>query len=307
MSSGEGLRDRVLARIYAVTPTQKKKIDRFLAAEPRAAADLAAFLGLYSPFLESRGISAELMADAYLVMVDQMLHSRVHFLRTGEYPSKNQAAALAGIYSDGALMTQYMFGIALSLFLWKDHYAMLRFYLSALERRRPMGPCLEVGCGHGYFLLEMLKRADPSCRADAVDISATSISFAKGILTAVDSSLESRVSFHHADLAAFKPEARYEFITMGEVLEHVDDPLSMLKRLRDLSAAGGEIFVTTCANCPAIDHVYYFHSVQEIRDMIGAAGLKVKEELVAPSEDRSQEELEKHKIDIAYAALLERA
>jgi 2-polyprenyl-3-methyl-5-hydroxy-6-metoxy-1,4-benzoquinol methylase len=306
MSAGEQLRDRVLSRIYSATPTQKKKIERFFVKEPYALKDLEEFLGIYAPFLASEGVSPEALADGYLEMVDQMLAYRLEFLRTGEYPSKDQASALAKVYSDGVLMTQYMFGVALSLFLWEHHYRMLKFYIDAVEKEKPEGSFLEVGCGHGYFLLELLKRSSRDCLADAVDISATSIALAKGILASVDGAMRRRVSFFNMDLAKFAPEKKYSFITMGEVLEHVDDPLALLKRLRDLVSEGGTIFVTTCANCPSIDHVHHFHTIQEIRDMIALAGLRIKKELVTPSEEKNEADLIKHKIDIAYAALLDR-
>jgi 2-polyprenyl-3-methyl-5-hydroxy-6-metoxy-1,4-benzoquinol methylase len=307
MTNGIEMREQVLRRIYEVTPTQKKKIDLFFSRTPQAADDLASFLQLYSPFLKAKNVSAGTLADSYLEMVDQMMHSRLYFLRTGKYPSNDQTTALVTIYSNETLMTQYMFGIALSLFLWKDHYLMLQFYLDAIKKQQPEGPCLEVGCGHGYFLLEMLRRTAPNCLADAVDISATSLAFTKGILSSVDSALMSRVEFYHADLASFRTDRRYKFITMGEVLEHVDDPLGMLQVLKDLCDSEGRIYITTCANCPAIDHVYHFESVQSIRDLIAEAGLRVESELVTPSEEKSQEELERLKIDIAYAAILVKA
>jgi hypothetical protein len=90
-------------------------------------------------------------------------------------------------------------------------------------------------------------------------------------------------------------------------LEHLDDAPGMLRRLHQLLAQDGRLFITTCANCPAIDHVYHFTSVQHIRDTLTQAGLSIVEEVVAPSEDRSEADLERMKIDIAYAALLKRA
>jgi hypothetical protein len=62
--------------------------------------------------------------------------------------------------------------------------------------------------------------------------------------------------------------------------------------------------VTTCANAPAIDHVYLFNNINEIRTLIKEAGFSIHKEIVAPSEDKSWEEIESQKIDVSYAALL---
>jgi 2-polyprenyl-3-methyl-5-hydroxy-6-metoxy-1,4-benzoquinol methylase len=67
---------------------------------------------------------------------------------------------------------------------------------------------------------------------------------------------------------------------MGEVLEHVEDPRQLLRRAASFVRSGGRLFVTTCANCPAIDHVYLFKSVQEIRDLIASAGCGIEREHV---------------------------
>ena len=40
--------------------------------------------------------------------------------------------------------------------------------------------------------------------------------------------------------------------------------------------------------------------------MIKEAGLVIEEELIAPSEELTEEKLEKYKVDIAYAAYLKR-
>jgi 2-polyprenyl-3-methyl-5-hydroxy-6-metoxy-1,4-benzoquinol methylase len=49
------------------------------------------------------------------------------------------------------------------------------------------------------------------------------------------------------------------------VLEHVDDPASLLAALRGRVDRGAPAFVSTVANMEAEDHVYLFHDAQHIR------------------------------------------
>jgi hypothetical protein len=94
---------------------------------------------------------------------------------------------------------------------------------------------------------------------------------------------------------------------MGEVLEHVNHPSFLLKRLRLLLAKNGKAFVSTCVNCPAIDHIYHFKSIEEIRIMLRDCGLKIIDEKVLPVENLPMEEIIEQKITINYCAIIEKA
>ena len=93
---------------------------------------------------------------------------------------------------------------------------------------------------------------------------------------------------------------------MGEVLEHVDKPHELLKKIHGLIAENGEIFLSTCVDCPSIDHVFHFKSVKEIDDMIVSSGFKIINKLVLPVEDKPMDEIIKRKITINYCALLKK-
>ena len=60
-----------------------------------------------------------------------------------------------------------------------------------------------------------------------------------------------------------------------EVLEHVDDPGSLLSALRAQIQPGAPAFVSTVANMEAEDHVYLFHDAQEIRSLLLASGFVI--------------------------------
>jgi 2-polyprenyl-3-methyl-5-hydroxy-6-metoxy-1,4-benzoquinol methylase len=98
----------------------------------------------------------------------------------------------------------------------------------------------------------------------------------------------------------------YDFITMGEVLEHVEDPVKLLSRLKDFLTDDGIAFITTPTNAPAIDHISLFESVQEIRTIIHKAGFDIVSERSFPSEDVTPEEADNLKIAILYGAFLKR-
>ena len=296
--------DELLEHIYELVPTQRKKVGAFHATTPAAKEDLILFLGLYAPFMAEAGLGIRDLAEGYCGMVNEMLGSRLAFLREGSYPAKSQSVALEQVYSDPKTMRGYMIGSALSQFLLKAHYAMFRLYREVVAGLPEGARLLEVGSGHGLFLYEALSRAPRSVIIDVVDISETSLAMSRGILKGAIPSEAGRVRFRQADFTRFQPEERYDFVTMGEVLEHVDDALSMVRAVERVLKPGGRGYISTCANCPAIDHVYEFHDICEICELIQRAGLKVLRQLELPSEERSPEVLKAMRIDISYAAIV---
>ena len=91
---------------------------------------------------------------------------------------------------------------------------------------------------------------------------------------------------------------------MGEVLEHVEDPVGLLKKLASFMADDGHLCITTPANSPVIDHIYHFRNAQDIREVITASGLTIDDETKVYVEDVSEEIAERLKVTLMYGALL---
>jgi len=91
------------------------------------------------------------------------------------------------------------------------------------------------------------------------------------------------------------------------VLEHVEDPLKLLIRLHGLLSNQGHLFITAPTNAPAIDHIYLFRNVGEIRDVIRAAGLEIVDEISLCAEDVSLEKAETLNLTVLYGAFLQKA
>ncbi|MDO9182079.1 MAG: hypothetical protein Q7U04_06705, partial [Bacteriovorax sp.] len=151
------MHNQFLEYVYARNIQQKKKLEVFL-SDKDIKKDLIEFFIGYSTYMKSTGITVEDLGDAYLQLVADMCYARLEFVRHGKYPKNNQAEALSDVYNDKEVMTRYMLGLALSQFLWRQHYSLFQFYRREV---RKLNFCegdhaLEVGCGHGLFLRELL-------------------------------------------------------------------------------------------------------------------------------------------------------
>jgi 2-polyprenyl-3-methyl-5-hydroxy-6-metoxy-1,4-benzoquinol methylase len=294
---------RIVDLVSSENPLQRKRIHAFLAQQNDA----------YFTFAEdlSRRLNRSLLstdqdrltgARAYNRTCMELMSEQIQFRKTGRYQNQSARVAEQTVYSQKRIMHAYIVGLLLSYLFWPNHYEMFRFYrdyLSEIQVER----CLEVGAGHGLFTAELLQRF-PKAVLSLVDISATSIEVASEILDAfaID---RSRIQCTHADFinAPFAAE-RFDCVVMGEVLEHVNDALAFLTKARHFLRPSGTIFLTTCVNCPAPDHVYHFHTVDEIRDLIRSAGLYVRKEQALSAETVPQALWQEELVTINYSAVL---
>ena len=105
--------------------------------------------------------------------------------------------------------------------------------LRSLARYRETGRFLDVGCGGG-FLVEAAR--DLGWRAEGVEPSRPAVAFGR--------SLGLDLHLGTLDDHAFDAGA-YDLITMMEVIEHVGDPVSLVRGAARLLRPGGALYLTT--------------------------------------------------------------
>ena len=290
-----------LSLIYERNPMQKKMIESFLSSQESVYWERAEdFASKLCEHIKAKNLSVEYVVGAYLKMCSDMIAEQFRFKKTGRYLSDNASDANSRIYSSESEMSSYMYGLALSQFLWPNHYAMYNFFRHQSSQLTGIKNYLEIGPGHGLFLVEALKLFS-GAKFSAVDVSPVSIDIARDI---VEHFLpNSQCKFMVQDATELK-QGSYDYIVMCEVLEHLDCPLTMLKSISNLLSTQGSLFITTCANCPTVDHVYLYESVEQIRHHVREAGFTIVTDLPLPVGDYPEEEWQREKIVVNYAALL---
>jgi len=298
--------DFVVNSIYKKAPLQKKKIKSFLDSQNSVFfQDFESFLSEYIQYLNKNSMTIEYCIDAYLKMVNNMFKSHVKFMRTGHYPTGSAEDAFNEVYSNEKEMLSYMIGLALSQYLWSTHYEMFGHLKSSLLlNKNNINKYLEIGPGHGLFLKNAIDILNKDTEMTAVDISQTSLNVSKSIIKYFYPL--KNMSFINKDMLDLNIDSKFNFIVMGEVIEHVEDPQSLLVKISKLLSKNGRAFLSTCVNCPAIDHVYHFHTVDEIRNMFKNCGLVIESEKVLPVEEAPMAEIVNQKITINYSAIVRR-
>jgi 2-polyprenyl-3-methyl-5-hydroxy-6-metoxy-1,4-benzoquinol methylase len=98
-----------------------------------------------------------------------------------------------------------------------------------IEEIMPMpGRLLDVGCGYGFFLEEMVQRG---WQAEGIEISATGLNYARN-----------KLGLTVSDKLLPRPDWQdncYDVITLFYVIEHLQDPKSVLREARRLLRRDG--------------------------------------------------------------------
>lgn len=292
--------ERIAQRIKSKNAMHAKKIKKNLSDKDDAFRRRAgAFFDHYENWLAEDGLSLDYAVDCYLNMLADMSYESIQFLRTGSYSSQSFEEVKARVYDNPEVMDDYMHGLLLSQFLWSHHYQILIDFSEKIRGDRTnISRYLEIGAGHGLYISEAIDVLGTAVSFELVDISASSLNIARKMINSEG------VKYVHSDIFDYSQSSTFDWITMGEVLEHVEDPVKLLRKLRSLLNEGGRIYLTTPTNAPAIDHIYLFRNAQDIRDVITAAGLSIESERCIYSEDVDEDFAEKHKVSMMYVGVL---
>jgi len=294
---------RVVEMVGATNPLQRKRIRLMLASRDAAYFEFAESMSksLEASFMSDEG-EARAAAAAYDQLCLEMLQEQIRFRRTGVYRLDLASEANDTVYSDPIRMRRYLIGLLLTYLFWPNHYDLFRLFRRGISTIAPRRG-LEVGAGHGLFTAELL-RQHPHLDLTVLDISRSSMEVTRTFLGAFNVPDQS-INYLLADFMGPALDiGSFDLIVMGEVIEHVNDAGSLLNRARELLTPEGLLYLTTCANCPAADHIYYFGSAADIRELLQRSGFAINEELVLPAEAVAEDRWATERITVNYGAFL---
>jgi 2-polyprenyl-3-methyl-5-hydroxy-6-metoxy-1,4-benzoquinol methylase len=291
--------ERLMDAIVESNPSQKNFLRKSRETLGQSDAQLCR---VYLKYCEDSGVTLEYLAGAYNFFVRETVKEQMFFARHGRYRYSRYAEVAERVYLDEDYMRKYMHGLALTAFLWPNHRAMGRFFESGLPRR-PAGRYLEVGPGHGFQMLRAMVTTSFETY-EGIDISPASVDLTQSILSRMAPSGK-RFVVRLADFLSLDGSERVDALVMGEVLEHVETPVDFLAKIREISHAGTHIYLSTCVNAPEVDHITLFSSLDQLRQLVAAAGLGIRDELALPHAGVSLDEARAGRLPINVAFHLE--
>jgi 2-polyprenyl-3-methyl-5-hydroxy-6-metoxy-1,4-benzoquinol methylase len=260
----------------------------------------------YIDYCINRGLELDYLVDSYITITTDTQLEQIYFLQNKKYRWSKFEEVADKVYFDDEYMRKYMYGLALTSFLWPNHAAMHNFFVETFPQNAT-GTYLEIGPGHGYYFMQASKMGNFD-KLLGIDISSTSLALTLDITNYFRTNEISEVELIRDDFLTFNGLGKtYSCIVMGEVLEHVESPERFLETIARISDAETHIYVTTCVNAPAVDHIYLFTNPSEIENLIEQSGLKVAEKLYASYGRLTLQQCAKQGLPINVAYVLKKS
>lgn len=253
-------------------------------------------------FMKELRYDLDFIVESYLFINDMVAEETYYFVRNGKYRNSSFEEVNAIVYDNPDYMEKYMIGLSISDYIWINHIKMLRFFSDSLPQLGK-GAYLEIGPGFGQYLVKAILSENFE-KYKACDISKTSVNRSNKYLKY--RGLEKYCVVEEMDFFQYNTDERFDCIVSGEVLEHIEQPLQMLKKIHELLTENGKAFVTTVINAPAIDHISLFKDIEQILDLAKEAGFKIADYLCVTEGDVPLDKAVKKKRAIDIAMILEK-
>lgn len=292
---------KITKEIGSKNPLQKKKIfNEFKRYNNKILIDFENIAKDVISVSRKSNFKIKEICNFYNDLCNETIQEQLYLKKFNTYRSIKENKNNLNLYQSNYKMKKYIIGLMLTQIYWKSHVQIFQWYKSKISKIKPKN-FLEIGSGHGLLSKELLIKKNIS--GTICDISQQSLNFTKKILS--NYLKINRIKFKKIDFFKLDPNEKFEFIIMGEVIEHVENPIKFLRKVKTLLKKKGKIFISTCANCAQLDHKYHFKKIEEIRNLIKKTNLVIKHELISPTENIPKNRWIRERIAINYCAILE--
>lgn len=212
------------------------------------------------------------VARSYARFTTSVNFHQVRYEASGRYEATRVEEFHQELYQADERMSEYLWGVYLTLFLWPHHLRLARFYEEMfLPRLSPESRFIELAFGHGGWGLWALSRL-PQATLTGLDIAPSSVKIASSLATSAG--LESRTSYSRGDALVKPDQAAFEAAVCGFVIEHLETPSLLLEALAAHLKPGGWLFLTGALTAAQEDHIFEFRAESELVTMAEAAGFR---------------------------------
>jgi SAM-dependent methyltransferase len=223
--------------------------------------------------------SDEALAQAvsgYEKFCSEIIRLQIDFDRTGEYAPQTYAEANESVYANREYMsTCYLPGLLLAWYLWPHHRQLTWFRQTFVRDMARSGARLftDVAPGTGIYSRLALQGAQEAVGV-GYDISPASCMFTADHMKAFRLGERYRTELVNPIEDTPVP---VDWLICVELIEHMEDPMILLRTLRRMLNPGGKAFIATALNAPNSDHIYLYRTVEEVAVQLRAAGFHIEQ------------------------------
>lgn len=249
--------------------------------------------------------SLEKVIDGYVFTTSMTVNETKYFREHGHYRYHSFEEVNKNVYANQEEMTLRMLGLCLAEYFWETVLKVHRFYEKTIKTVSGER-YLEIGPGHGKYFLEAYNLGRFK-QYVAVDISQTSINMTdEYIKWHAKTSEEKRYELVCQDATLMNTKTQYDFIVAQEVLEHLEDPLQMLKTIYNLLTPAGMTYVLMPITAPSQSHIFLFKNIAHVKSMVEEACFEIVIEEYITANRVTIETAEERKLPINACLVLKK-
>lgn len=242
--------------------------------------DRAAFDRISSTYLAwcvtARGEAALAnTVDAFARFCSDVNLAQGRYELAGRYENKSFEECRRAVYDHSETMTDYLWGVYLSNFLWAHHLDLMLFFEQRfLSRLKTNNRLVEIAPGHGGWGLWALHQINGTSLT-GFDVSATSMAIAGSLAHAAG--MAQRAQYVQADAMDLvnMPSPQADACICCFLVEHLEQPSGLLRSMAHVLQPGGLAFFTGALTAAQVDHIYEFKSESEFALLAEQAGFRV--------------------------------
>ncbi len=286
---------KIAQAILAAWPDHARYLEKSFAA--RSAEEFETTEILANAALTLEGERLPQLAENYRWTCDRLRDEELFFHREGRYRLATFEEADAEVYSNHEYMERYVDGLLISQVIWYNHVASCTYYFKHTPTLiAPNARMLEIGPGHG-LMTYLAVRDFGLASATAWDLSPVSVEhtrsgLAKLGVNTVNCEVRNALSVSETD-------EKFDFIVLSEVLEHIENPAEVMRKLRAIIAPEGLVFVNVPINSPSPDHLYLMRTPDEARDLVRQNGFEIVSEAMFATQGMKLERALKNAVTVS--------
>jgi len=212
--------------------------------------------------------------DAYVEFCATVNLAQARYEHTEAYPHKSHADCLAELYATPA-MHEYLWGVYLTNVLWPHHLRLSATFESTFVPQVPSGGrVVELAFGHGAWGLGAL-HARPDLTLVGYDVAPAGIEIATSVAEAAG--VSARAEHRLGDATALPDDAGpADAVLCCFLLEHLDDPSTLMLQIAGLLPDDGVAWVTGALTAAQPDHIHEFRRESELVRLAEHTGFRVE-------------------------------
>ncbi|MDR3611676.1 MAG: methyltransferase domain-containing protein [Ignavibacteriaceae bacterium] len=211
----------------------------------------------FSRVLNKQSLNIHYAVKCYIRMITEITLEMINYSRCGTYSNASYSDVEQRVYADNEKFNDFKISLFISELLWPQHFLIFLHFTKLFRQYGEKGNrFIDIGGSHGQYL-QYIMNAPLKERSALLFTNPLSLDMVNWFVSS------SEYDLIYED-SADKEFGKYDWVTMGETLEHTENPVKYISLAIQLLRRGGFLFVTAPINAPAIDHVFCYRNKEEV-------------------------------------------